>query len=268
MKNKKRKIIIISTLALIMVAVFTISAILFGVSWSNLSKINSDEAYKSSLRDDAYYATLLDTDNKLDEVYFKSTVKTDPDDGHDYVAITGFKVTEAQSYANTNAPSILPSGYTFADASYSPVGFMFSRFVDIPETLGGKPVEEIDFSGWNVDTDSAFAASFVRALRIPKSVKKMNAQALKDFGALQYLETPFIGIERGSSANYLMWTISGETSGETPESFPFVKMFSSYPSTSTVLGAKVLIDEGWNIFFKVSTRALLYIVTNCKFLLS
>lgn len=167
------------------------------------------------VKTEAHYNSL----NSIDDKYFIYTTYTanDAPDGSKVAGkwITGIDIDQINLDYNTgyvdyltNHPSlVIPEGV---------VGVDFS-------TLG------IDSVNTAMGSSSIFAnaVSYIEKVVIPKSVSYIASASFYNFANLGYLETPFIGTSRGSSArgiNFVKDDIAGY--GNNPTSDSFGSMFS------------------------------------------
>lgn len=171
-------------------SIFAIVTVLTTLSLTGVFTPSSNsETTKTVVYDDDYFNNLLL--NRIPEANMKFTAGAKDDE----VILTGVKVT---------------TEFTAAD-------FKTAALV-IPETTqSDKKVVGIDLTG-----DAIGAKAYIKAVVIPKTVETITSRSFWGFGDLEYFKTPFIGTNRGSSAN----SMNPNNTPETP-SKPFVSMFSN-----------------------------------------
>ena len=190
---------IISSFIIVIAAV--VCAVLAVVN-SNGEKNNN--ANLSSSYDDNYYSQLLAESKVIEDKYLLYNL----DSSSNEYKFEGFNVTELQKLGSE------------ADiAAY----FDSRPYLNIHATYSGLPVTQINIDNSKHDIEDGLstteiAQSYVKAITIPKSVQYIEPNSFWGFGDLEYFETPFVGNERGSSANYI--------NDDTTVSYPLVKMFS------------------------------------------
>ncbi len=212
MRNSKhsRLIIWISSFLFLVVGIIGTIFVLVKKDDSQIS-INSENKYA-----DSYYETLMNDSFDLDGTY------------------SGFLNFEFDSTDHT------ATLIGFNPVSGTDFFSLYRKFLTIPDKVlkGTEPydVTAINFdnlnltSGTSADYTSQTIAHYITGLSIPKSVLSISEGAFATFGSLEYLETPFIGTERGSSAWYLNNVPVSSTDSSIRASKSFVSMFDK-PST-------------------------------------
>lgn len=183
-KMTKRKM---GVLAGLLTGILTVVAVLVAV-FVDFGPTNRKPEGMVNTYDDAYFTTLLS--NRIDE----SRLEYSADNLTMTCTVTGFDMT-------------LPSESVVTD---------FNKTLYVPSKLGDYTVTGIDFA--SMDQDEKSVVPYIRAVILPTTVESITAKSFMYFGALEYLETPFIGIKRGSSG-YGM-------EDESNISYPLGSMFS------------------------------------------
>lgn len=123
--------------------------------------------------------------------------------------------------------------------------------ISIPSTYNGKSVVGVDFTQAHATNGFYGAISMVKMLEVPKSVKYITSGSFEGFTSLEYIDVPFVGTARESSARGIGYDIldiiNYGQSGKIATSDCFGSMFGSSESNNWQVpaGATYPVEVQW-----------------------
>ena len=192
----------------------------------------SDVTKHTDVYDENYYQALLDDKINLNDL---KLIKNE--DGENTYTLIGF--IQASQQLSDFFKTLDLSQYNTADHIITRIA-MSNADIEANKTAGNLDQTNYEFT--------KTVREYIRALIIPNTVIEITEESLFGFGSLEYLSTPFIGTERGSSA-------AGLKSGVTATSKPLVTMFST-SNDSTFIGHTA--DEEGNLTSETYPSSIAY----------